>query len=263
MSETRPLAGMRVLITRAAERAEGMAARLRDLGAEPLVHPTIAYAPPEDTEALRVALERLEAGFYEWLMLTSITAVEAVANGLSGRKLGGRVSLKIGAVGPATAVATQALLGLEVAGMPERFTGEELAAALGDPVGRRVLLPNAEMARPALQERLQAAGAMVDRVIAYRTVPAPGGTELAATLGDGTGWAIMLSSPSTAQFLLAQLGPANRRALQHALLACIGPTTANACRELGLTPSVVAEAYSEEGLLRALVEYVEGVAGGT
>lgn len=258
MSETQPLAGMRVLITRAAGRADTMATRLRDLGAEALVHPTIAYAPPEDTQALRVALERLEAGFYEWLMLTSITAVEAVANGLSGRRLGERVSLKLGAVGPATAAACQQLLGVEVAGVPERFTGEELASALGDPVGRRVLLPNADIARPALEERLRAAGALVDRVIAYRTVPAPGGTELANTLGEGQGWAVMLSSPSTARFLLAQLGPAGSSALQHALIACIGPTTATACRELGLTPSVVAQAYSEEGLLQALVEYVQG-----
>ncbi|PDW02971.1 uroporphyrinogen-III synthase [Candidatus Viridilinea mediisalina] len=263
MSERQPLAGLRVLITRAAGRADGMAARLRDLGAEPLVHPTIAYAPPEDTEALRAALERLEAGFYEWLMLTSITAVEAVANGLSGRKLGERISLKLGAVGPATAAACEQLLGVQVAGVPERFTGDELASALGDPVGRRVLLPNADIARPALEERLRTAGALVDRVIAYRTVPAPGGAELATTMADGKGWVVTLSSPSTARFLLAQLGPSSSTALQHALIACIGPTTANACRELGLTPTVVAEAYSEEGLLRALVEYVQGVDGGT
>jgi uroporphyrinogen-III synthase len=93
----------------------------------------------------------------------------------------------------------------------------------------------------------------VDRVIAYRTVPAPGGAELAATLGDGAGWCILLSSPSTLQFLLAQLGPAGPTIARRALLACIGPTTAAACRELGLEPAVVAEQYTEEGLVNALV----------
>jgi uroporphyrinogen-III synthase len=256
MTDSQPLSGLKVLVTRAAGRGEGLATRLRELGAEPLLHPTIAYAPPEEAEALATALDRLEAGLYEWLLLTSITAVEAVANGLTGRALGGRVSLKIGAVGPATAEACERLLGASATAVPERFTGAELALALGDPAGRRVLLPNADIARPALEQRLREAGALVERVVAYRTVPAPGGAELAATLGDGAGWVILLSSPSTAQFLLAQLGSNSAASLKRALIACIGPTTADACRELGLEPDVVAEQYSEDGLVEALVAYI-------
>jgi len=38
-------------------------------------------------------------------------------------------------------------------------------------------------------------------------------------------------------------------------VACIGPVTAQTARELGLEPAVVAEEYTIEGLLEALVRW--------
>ncbi|NTU85676.1 MAG: uroporphyrinogen-III synthase [Chloroflexales bacterium] len=247
-----------MLVTRAAERADGLAERLRALGAEPVVRPTIAHAPPDDQAAFETALGQLEAGVYEWLLLTSVTAVEAVAAGLRDRAphLGSRVSLKIGAVGPATAAACRDLLGVEPAGVPERFLGEELATAMGDPAGRRVLLPNADLARPALEDRLRAAGALVDRVVAYKTVPAPGGDELAGLLAEGAIDAILFTSGSTARYFTLQVGEAGVAAARRAIIACIGPATADVCRELGLEPAVVAAVFTEEGLVEGLVAHV-------
>lgn len=265
MSETRPptpgprpLAGLRALVARAEGRGEGLAASLRALGAEPVVRPTIAYGPPPDPEALAVALGRLEAGVYEWLLLTSVTAVEAVAGALgdSAPHLAHRVSLKIGAVGPATAAACQELLGAAPAAVPESFLGEELALAMGDAAGRRVLLPNADIARPALEERLRAAGAVVDRVVAYSTVPAPGGADLAALIAAGGLDALLFTSGSTARALAQQVGPAGLAAARRLIIVCIGPSTAAVCRELGLEPTVVAAESTEAGLVAALVSHV-------
>lgn len=251
------LHGLRVLVTRAAGRSDGLAARLRELGAEPLLHPTIAHTPPDDPAAFDAAIGRLEAGVYEWLLLTSVTAVEAVATALEGRapRLGGRVSLKIGAVGPATAAACRALLGVEAAVVPERFLAEELALAMGDPTGRRVLLPNADLARPALEARLRAGGALVDRVVAYKTVPAPGGDELAGLLAAGSLDAILFTSGSTAAYFVQQIGPEGLARANSAAIGCIGPSTAAACRELGLAVAFEAEVNTEEGLVQALADY--------
>lgn len=256
-SERLPLAGLRVLVPRAAGRGDELAARLAALGATPLLRPTIAYAPPEDQAALAEAMSRLEAGMYEWLLLTSVTAVEVVAEALGERAplLAYRLSLKIGAVGPATAAACRELLGAEPAAVPERFIGAELVAAMGDPAGRRVLLPNADIARPELEERLRAAGALVDRVVAYRTVPAPGGEELASLLREGAIDALLFTSGSTARYFAQQVGPGGLEAARRCLVACIGPSTAETCRELGLPPAVVAAVSTETGLLEALVAH--------
>jgi uroporphyrinogen-III synthase len=223
----------------------------------------IAYAPPADPDALDEALGRLEAGVYEWLLLTSARAVEAVAAGLGARAphLAHRVSLKIGAVGPATAAACRELLGAAPAALPERFVGEELAEVMGEAVGRRVLLPNADIARPALEEGLRAAGALVDRVIAYRTAPAPAG-DLAELLAAGGLDALLFASGSAAEAFAQQAGPDGLAHARRLLVVCLGPVTAEACRAIGLEPTAVAAEASEEALVEALVAAAAGAQGG-
>jgi uroporphyrinogen-III synthase len=264
MSTAAPLAKLRVLLTRPAGRGEGLATRLRALGAEPVLRPMIAYAPPADPAALDEALGRLEAGVYEWLLLTSARAVEAVAEGLSARAphLGYRVSLKIGAVGPATAAACRELLGAAPAALPERFVGEELATVMGDAVGRRVLLPNADIARPDLEERLRTAGALVDRVVAYRTVPAPG-ADVAELLAAGGLDALLFTSGSAAEAFAQQVGHDGLAQARRLLVVCLGPITAEACRALGLEPTAVAAEATEESLVAALVAAAAAAQGGS
>jgi uroporphyrinogen-III synthase len=166
--------------------------------------------------------------------------------------------LQLAAVGPATAVACGELLGVSPATVPEQFIAEELAAALGDLLGKRVFLPNADIARPTLEERLRASGALVDRVVAYRTVPAPdNGVDMAGMLAAGAIGAITFTSGSTARAFVQKVGPQALELSQRAVIACIGPSTAAACRAVGLAPHVVAEVSTEEGLVEALIAYME------
>ena len=99
-------------------------------------------------------------------------------------------------------------------------------------------------------------GALVDRVVAYKTVPAPGGAELASLLADGGLDAILFTSGSTARYFTLQVGEAGVAAARRLIIACIGPATADVCRELGLAPTLVATTYTETGLVEALVAHV-------
>jgi uroporphyrinogen-III synthase len=167
-------------------------------------------------------------------------------------------NLQLAAVGPATAVACGELLGVSPATVPEQFIAEELAATLGDLLDKRVLLPNADIARPTLEERLRASGALVDRVVVYRTVPAPdNGVDMAGMLAAGAIGAITFTSGSTARAFVQKVGPQALELSQRAVIACIGPSTAAACRAVGLAPHVVAEVSTEEGLVEALIAYME------
>ena len=80
---------------------------------------------------------------------------------------------KLAAVGPGTAAALTAH-GLEPTLVAEVSTGEGLAEALVPRIqpGEVVLLPAAEEGRRTLEEGLAAAGAVVERVAAYRARPA-------------------------------------------------------------------------------------------
>lgn len=259
---TRPLYGWRVVVTRAEDQADGLTERLQALGAEPVAYPTIAFAPPDDPRPLAEALRRLADGGYDWLVLTSVNTVRAVraaservSSSATGDLVLSNVNVKVAAVGPTTTAACGELLGVQPAVVPGKFVAEALAEALGDMQGQRVLLANADIARPVLHERLQAAGALVDRVVAYHTVPASGGVDLPPLLAEGAIDAITFTSGSTVRYFVRRVGP---EALEHArqtVIACIGPIAADAARAAGLPPTIVASTYTEEGLVVALVEW--------
>ncbi|NJM05401.1 uroporphyrinogen-III synthase [Candidatus Gracilibacteria bacterium] len=249
------LAGRRVVITRAADRAAGLVQRLRALGAEPIVFSTIAHAPPDDLAPFDDALQRLVAGGYDWLVLTSVTAVYALAERMRALDIGTAVLMhqEVATVGPATAASYTAQFGWIPELLPERFDAYALADAMDDVSGKRLLLANADIARDTLERRLAEHGALVERVIAYRTVPAPASEiDINSMLVDGQIDAIFFSSGSTVRFFLARLSDAALAALHAVVLICIGPSTAETLREGGYTPIVAREA-SEAGLVEALL----------
>ena len=71
-----PLAGRRVLVTRAAHQAGKLSEGLRALGAEPVEVPVLELRPPENLQPLDSALRQIKK--YDWLILTSANTVRAI-----------------------------------------------------------------------------------------------------------------------------------------------------------------------------------------
>src|SRR5262245_56794702 len=95
-----PLAGQRVVITRAAHQGEELAAAFLHAGATVELLPLLEVVPPPDPRPLERAASEL--ALYDWLILTSTNAVDAFLP-LTGGALPPR--LKVAAVGAATAAA--------------------------------------------------------------------------------------------------------------------------------------------------------------
>ena len=247
-----PLAGRRVLITRAQTQASALAVKLAELGAEPILIPTIAILPPEDDVLLTQALAELDR--FDWLIFTSANAVEVFAQRLER----GRPHPKIAAIGPATAQAL-AQHGLAVALMPESFVAESLAEALlPHAPGARMLLLRAAVARDHLPEALTSAGASVTIVEAYRTVvPAASVAALGELFADPTRYpdAVTFTSASTANNLADLLRVENRTLPAAIVRASIGPITSRAMRDLGWPPTVEARESTIPSLVEALAEH--------
>jgi uroporphyrinogen-III synthase len=261
----RPLAGKQIAITRAAEQSGGLVERLRALGAEPLVCPTIAIAPPENPGPLDAAIGRLAE--FDWLVVTSANAVAALLERMAGRDLGPEAlaHLRLAAVGPATAEALTAR-GLVARLVPSEQTAAGLLAEIGDARGRRVLLPQAHIARPTLAAGLRERGALVETVTAYRTVPGAGVATLVGLLRSGKLDALLFASPSAATYLLEGLDAAGlARGPSMALIAgiplvSIGPTTSAALRDAGLPVAAEARPHTAEGLVAAVLELLAPLA---
>lgn len=256
--ERLPLLGKRVLVTRAAEQAAVMSRRLRALGAEPVELPAIAIGRPESFDELDEAVERLSD--YTWAIFTSANAVEAFFVRLDeldkdARALGG---VQLAAIGPATASSLRQF-GLRADFVPERFVAEDVLTGLlerGAGEGR-VLLPRAEQARDVLPDGLRAAGAEVDVVPVYCTIPGTPAPQVLARVRAGEIDVVTLTSSSTAHnlatLLNGQLAP-----LRQALVACISPLTADAARAAGFRVAVVATEHTIPGLIAAVVAALEG-----
>ena len=243
------LTGKRVVVTRSRKQASALSERLRALGAIPLEFPTIAIAPPADGyAALDAELAQLKT--YDWVVFTSVNAVEHVWHRLEtlGIPTAAIATRKVAAIGPATAAALEAR-GIPVSVIPQQYVAESLLDAIPNPAGLRFLLPRADIARAALREGLRDAGADVVEVTAYRT-PSP---NILAELERGVD-IITFTSSSTARNFVAALGRERARALaESALVAAIGPITAETAREEGLRVDVVAEEHTIDGLIHALV----------
>jgi uroporphyrinogen III methyltransferase/synthase len=257
--EHQPLFGKRVLVTRAKEQAGSAAALLREVGAEPVVVPTIVIGPPDDPARLAGAVADVKSGAYAWVAFTSVNGVErtwdaVAAAGLDARAFGGA---RLAAVGPATASALAAH-GLKADVVARESRGEGLAAdmleAMGPPAGRRVLLPRAAKAREVLPDALRGAGWTVDVVVAYRTHPADPSavSSLVADLQAGRIDVVTFTSSSTVDNLCDLLGPDAVRLLARPRVASIGPITTATAEARGLRVDVTAAESTLPGLVRAL-----------
>jgi len=248
-----PLAGRRVLVTRALYQAGKLSDGLRALGAVPVEVPVLEIRPPESYAALDAALKALSS--YNWLILTSANTVRALAERAAGLDISlvGFAGLKVAAVGESTAAAAGGV-GFQVTLTPESYVAESLLEALvGEVKGLRVLLPRAAVARDVIPDALRAAGAVVDVVDAYRKVMpegAPG--RLRQALADGIDVATFTSSSSVKHLKAAADAAGVAWPLRGVNAVSIGPITSGTLRETGWEPAAEAMPFDIPGLLSAI-----------
>ena len=77
-----PLAGRRIVNTRAANQAAELDTLLRAAGAIPVSFPCIAIEPVADPGPLDAALRMMFDGAYDWVLFTSVNTVRAVESRL-------------------------------------------------------------------------------------------------------------------------------------------------------------------------------------
>ncbi len=254
------LAGRVVIVTRAEHQAAALESLLQAEGATVYRYPCLAIAPPDHLGPLDDALRAAVAGQYDWLALTSANAVDAVAQRVAalGMPSGALAGLRVAAVGPSTARATEEALGLRVEMIPENsYSALDMVAAFPDITGATILLPHSALDNNEMARAMAKRGARVAAVVAYQPGMSRGGVDLPTLLARGAVDAITLTSGSTANNLVRrlQLEDGDVQTLQSVCLACIGPSTAQAVEALGLRATVVASEHTLTGLVQALVPY--------
>jgi uroporphyrinogen-III synthase len=247
-----------VLVTRPAAADGRLAGLLEARGFEVVSIPTVATEPVPRGGPLDDAVARL--GEYDWIVLTSAAGVGALADarrrlGLGPLRTSGHT--KWAAVGQATARALEAAGGRPDV-VPDTARAAALPAAMDSalPVaGTRILLARADAADRELPGALEAAGAVVEDIVAYQTIEAPSTSlePIAAALADPRLVGAVVASGSAARGLLRLAERSARLAeVRRLRLVSIGPSTSRAVREIGLEVAAEAQSPDPESLAAAV-----------
>lgn len=253
-SAEQPLSGRTIVVTRAAEQGRRLTERLAALGADVVELPLIDVVDPEDGgAALRDAIARLDE--FDWIVVTSANGATRLVHALRSRTATGTMGAAVDTAGSrpriaAIGAATDAALGPDHRAdlVADRSIAEGLVDALARVPPARALVVQGDRARTTLVDGLRELGWQVERVIAYRTVPArPRADVLERALSAD---AVTFASGSTVRSFVEAVGAANRHP---AVVVSIGPETTAAADCAGLEVTATADPHSLDGMVAALV----------
>jgi uroporphyrinogen III methyltransferase/synthase len=157
--------------------------------------------------------------------------------------------------------------GVKVDRLPDEFRADGVVRAIagsGSIAGLRVLLPRADIGREVIADELRRSGAIVSDVVAYRTVVEEAlperGPDVYGMLLEGQIDVVTFTSGSAVRGF-ARIYGAEPAAdlLKHTVVAVIGPTTADAARQLGIPVNVQPVAATIPALVDAIVAHYAGV----
>ncbi len=242
-----PLTGLTIVVTRSAGQASALTERLHALGADTVEVATIAIDDPADGgEALDAAIADHER--VDRIAVSSPNGARSLLAACTRAEVW--PSAPVACVGPSTASVLDDSP-LRVDTVPDRNLAEGLVEAVGAPTANadRLLLVQAEVARTVLADGFAAAGWMVDRVVAYRTVDGTvtASDRAAAAAAD----AITFTSSSTVERFVRLAG---RAALPPAVIS-IGPITSETARSLEVAVTAEADPHTLDGLIDAVVAW--------
>ena len=248
----RPLAGLKIVVTRPREQAVQLARRIEQAGGIPLLFPLLDIAAAQDPGILHEQISRLAQ-----FDLAIFISPNAVQYGMAAIRAVDALlpSLKIATVGQGSAKALRELGITEIIAPAERFDSEGLLALpeLQDIAGWHVMIFRGDGGRELLGETLRARGATVEYAACYRR----GKPQLdAAALLDAVPDAVSVTSSEALGHLWQMLGDAQRDSVRdtplfvpHARIAELAHR--QGWRQIRLTGA------GDDGLLSALIVWAE------
>lgn len=257
-TQPNPLSGRRIAVTRAREQASDLAGKLTALGAEVIELPLIHVSKHIEKQTLADVL--LELGSYDWIIFTSANGVRYFFEEFLRlfddiRSLG---LLRFACVGDTTAAAIRTFH-LKIECQPAVATAEALAddlIATGSLDSARVIVITGNLNRDTLVTKLEAAGAIVDRLQVYKTEK----TDLSAepSAGDfrtrGADAILFVSSSAVRSFVDQAAALKLAKDARKPLAGSIGPQTSEMMKKVAMPIDFVAKTPSLDALVEALVK---------
>lgn len=253
-AEAKPLSGLRVLIPRGGTWGDLVSKALREQGAHTVTAPLVDFAHTSDEDQLVTALNRLEAGEFDWMTATSSTVADVLAHHNAVIPAETQVAL----VGEATTVAFRDA-GYHISRTPERENSThallEEWSEIDTGAVLKVLTLRSDVAIPVLTEGLIDRGHDVTQVLAFRTVGVPASVHIREDIESGRINVLLVASAKIAEEVAAQFP----QLPENTIVACVGVNTLETAAALGLPDDADDPSHPDYILKRALIETVESV----
>jgi uroporphyrinogen-III synthase len=271
MVQTTSLKGRVVAITRPTGQAEEAGALIMAKGGLPYYIPAIEIKGLSNFEPIKKFIAEMLELQVDYVIFMSTNGVKYLFS--AAQELGQTSQLKEGlaatfviAVGPRTAEALEKEFGVHVSLIPTKYSSEGLLECFGEGEveGKKIRIPRTSNATPTLTDKLREMGADVEEIYVYES-GLPVDEKLKAKfyedLTNGKIDAVVFGSGLSAKNIFKMLeekAPMEKlRVLVNSKVTtvAIGPTTAEALKELGVKVDVMPQDYLFEKALSALAQY--------
>lgn len=252
-----PLKDIHIVVTRDPGQSGNLIDKLTELGGRVSPFPTIKITPPSDWSACDQALKKIEE--YNWIIFSSVNGVRYFL------KRAEQLEIKyfqasIASVGQKTAdVLTQ--YGITADLIPSSFTAGGLLEVFKniDVKNQRILIPSSNRSRNELSSVLRKRGAVVEKVVCYRTgIPEIGESDpLLQSILHNKVDCFTFYSPSAFKSLIDIFGAEKLKKIlsEKTVVAAIGPTTAHAIQKKGFNVQIQPEKSLDQSMINAIVAY--------
>jgi len=268
VQKTPSLKGRTVAITRPAGQAEEAGKLIEEKDGIPYYIPAIEIKGLTNFAPIEKFIKELQNGQVDYVILMSTNGVKylfSAAESLKQTSLlnEGLAKTFVVAVGPSTAKALEEEYHVQVGLVPTKYSSEGLIECLERRKisGKRIRIPRTSNATPILSDTLKKMGADVEEIYVYES-GLPVDSELKnrffQDLMSGKIDAIVFGSGLSAKNIfqmLSEKAPMDElRSLINSKVTtvAIGPTTAEALREMGIKVDVMPEDYLFEKALTSL-----------
>lgn len=245
--DVKPLFNKKILVTRTRSQASKLCEQLKEFGAECLEIPAIKIIEPTDKYlAVDKAIDRLKE--FDFVIFTSENGVKEFFKRMQIKNLDARSlsNSKIAVIGSETAAELNRH-GIIADFIPKEFRAEAIIEMIESLVeNKKILIPRAEVARSILPDALKELNAVVEVVPVYKTIPA---IDKPIDL-NGVDLITFTSSSTVINFINA----VNIESIKKIKTAAIGPITAATLKNFGIDADIIAEEYTINGLVKAIVK---------
>lgn len=256
MSETQPLSGLSVLVTRPAHQATYLVNKIGEMGGNPVLFPVLEISDTKDPQPLLKAIGRLDE--FDLAIFVSPNAVDKVMRLIQANRVL-PPNLKIAVVGEGSANRLRQYGVNEVIMPAGRNDSEALLemAELQQMLNKHVVIFRGNEGRRLLGDTLIQRGARLEYIECYRRDrPETDASPLLHSWSNNALHAVIVTSSEGLHNLFDMIGKVGQQLLKKTPLFTAHERIAHVAKGLGLT-NVHITAAGDEGLVKGLLKYFQ------